>query len=166
MRAYCFSVDREANDIGAFRHAMEVLRMRIEPLVIFPEREIYHCNDRVMPFREGAAAIAAGAARKTELPVAIVPTAIRYRYLDDPTQSILQVLDDIERRILWRTQSHKPIVERLYAIAEAVITLKELEYLGSSRSGELTQRLRVLGEEILLQQESKHGRGREDARSR
>ncbi len=159
----CFSVDREANDIGAFRNAMEVLRMRTEPLVIFPEGEIYHCNDRVMPFREGAAAIAVGAARKTELPVAIVPTAIKYRYLDDPTQAVLQVLDDIERRILWRTQSHKPIVERLYAIAEAVITLKELEYLGSSRSGELTQRLRDLGEEILLQQESKHGRGREDA---
>ena len=121
----CFSVDREANDIGAFRNAIEVLRTRPEPLVIFPEGEIYHCNDRVTLFREGAAAIAVGAARKTELPVAIVPTAIKYRYLDDPTQAILSVVDDIERRILWRTQAHKPIVERLYAIAEAVIGLQD-----------------------------------------
>ena len=159
----CFSVDREANDIGAFRNAMEVLRTRIEPLVIFPEGEIYHCNDRVMPLREGAAAIAVGAARKTELPVAIVPTAIKYRYLDDPTPAILIVLDDIERRILWRTQTHKPIVERLYAIAEAVIGLKELEYLGNARSGLLSCRLRELGEEILQQQELRHGPRREDA---
>ena len=159
----CFSVDREANDIGAFRNAIEVLRTRTEPLVIFPEGEIYHCNDRVMPFREGAAAIAVGAARKTDLPVAIVPTAIKYRYLDDPTQAILRVLDDIERRILWRTQTHKPIVERLYAIAEAVIGLKELEYLGSPRSGDLSSRLRELGAEILQRQELRHGPRREDA---
>ena len=159
----CFSVDREANDIGAFRNAIEVLRTRPEPLVIFPEGEIYHCNDRVTLFREGAAAIAVGAARKTELPVAIVPTAIKYRYLDDPTQAILRVLDEIERRILWRTQAHKPIIERLYAIAEAVIGLKELEYLGSPRSGELSCRLRELGEEILQRHELRHGPRREDA---
>ena len=30
-------------------------------LVIFPEGEIYHCNERVTPFREGAAAIAVAA---------------------------------------------------------------------------------------------------------
>lgn len=157
----CFSVDREANDISAFRNAIDVLRERVEPLVIFPEGEIYHCNDRVMPFREGAAAIAVGAARKTDSPVAMVPTAIKYRYIDDPTQAILKVLDDIERRILWRKQSHKPVVERLYAIAEAVLGLKELEYLGSSRSGDIRTRLRELGEEILQRLESRHGQSRE-----
>lgn len=153
----CFSVDREANDIGAFRNAIEVLCQRPEPLVIFPEGEIYHCNDRVTPFREGAAAIALGAARKAERPVAIVPTAIKYRYLDDPTPHILQALDAIEKRILWRAQPKKPIVERLYAIAEAVLGLKELEYLGAVRTGNITARLHDLGEEILHRLEDKHG---------
>ncbi len=153
----CFSVDREANDIGAFRNAIQVLSTRKEPLVIFPEGEIYHCNDRVTPFREGAAAIALGAARKSDSPVAIVPTAIKYRYLDDPTPAILQVLDEIEQRILWRVQAHKPIVERLYAIAEAVMGLKELEYLGSAQTGALSTRLRALGEEILRRLETRHG---------
>lgn len=152
----CFSVDREANDIGAFRHAIDVLCHRPEPLVIFPEGEIYHCNDRVTPFREGAAAIALGAARKADRPVAIVPTAIKYRYLDDPTPHVLQTLDAIERRILWRAQPGKPIVERLYAIAEAVLGLKELEYLGSVRTGNLATRLHDLGEEILRRLEAKH----------
>ena len=159
----CFSVDREANDIGAFRNAIEVLRSRTEPLVIFPEGEIYHCNDRVTPFREGAAAIAVGASRKTDSPVAMVPTAIKYHYVDDPTPAILRVLEDIERRILWRAQSHKPIVVRLYAIAEAVLGLKELEYLGCTRTGDITKRLRDLGEEILLRLEARHGPRREDS---
>jgi 1-acyl-sn-glycerol-3-phosphate acyltransferase len=154
----CFSVDREANDIGAFRNAIDVLCSRPEPLVIFPEGEIYHCNDRVTPFREGAAAIALGAARKSTATVAIVPTGIKYRYLDDPTPHILEVLDQIEHRILWRAQRHKPIVERLYAIADAVLGLKELEYLGGSRTGNLTNRLHDLGEEILIRLESRHGK--------
>ncbi len=153
----CFSVDREANDIGAFRNAIEVLCHRPEPLVIFPEGEIYHCNDRVTPFREGAAAIALGAARKAERPIAIVPTAIKYRYLDDPTPHILQVLDAIEKRILWRAQTHRPIIERLYCIAEAVLGLKELEYLGNVRAGRLSTRLNELAEEILQRLEAKHG---------
>ncbi len=152
----CFSVDREANDIGAFRNAIEVLCRRPEPLVIFPEGEIYHCNDRVTPFREGAAAIALGAARKAECAVAIVPTAIKYRYLDDPTPHVLEVLTKIEQRILWRAQPHKPIIERLYAIAEAVLGLKELEYLGNARTGRLSTRLHDLGDEILKRLEAKH----------
>jgi 1-acyl-sn-glycerol-3-phosphate acyltransferase len=153
----CFSVDREANDIGAFRNAIDVLCKRQEPLVIFPEGEIYHCNDRVTPFREGAAAIALGAARKAEAEIAIVPTAIKYRYIDNPTPQILSVLNEIEKRILWRVQAHKPIVERLYAIAEAVLGLKELEYLGNVRVGNLTGRLRDLGEEILNRLDVRHG---------
>ena len=152
----CFSIDRDSNDIGAFRNAIDVLCQRPEPLVIFPEGEIYHCNDRVTPFREGAAAIALGAARKSERPVAIVPTAIKYRYIDDPTPHILRVLDAIEKRILWRAQPKKPIVERLYCIAEAVLGLKELEYLGSVRTGALTVRLHDLGDEILRRLEAKH----------
>ncbi len=152
----CFSVDREANDLGAFRNAIDVLCTKKEPLVIFPEGEIYHCNDRVTPFREGAAAIALAAARKSSQPVAVIPTAIKYRYLTDPMPQLLDVVSKIERRILWRAQPQKPIVERLYCIAEAVLGLKELEYLGTSQSGTVTTRLRSLGETILQRLELMH----------
>ncbi len=40
----CFSVDREANDIGTFRIATKILQENLEPLVLFPEGEIYHSN--------------------------------------------------------------------------------------------------------------------------
>lgn len=53
----CFSVDREGTDMPAFRHAVAILKEKINPLVIFPEGEVYHINERVTPFREGPAAI-------------------------------------------------------------------------------------------------------------
>ena len=74
-----FSVDREGNDVSAFRQAVDVLRSAPNPLVIFPEGDVYHINDRIVPFREGPAAIALSAARRASRPVVIVPCAIKYR---------------------------------------------------------------------------------------
>ena len=53
-----FSIDREGTDLSAIRQAREVLQGSKNPLFIFPEGDVYHCNDRITPFREGAAAIA------------------------------------------------------------------------------------------------------------
>ena len=39
---------------------------RPEPLVVFPEGEMYHLGDQITPFHEGAAAMAIAAARKTD----------------------------------------------------------------------------------------------------
>lgn len=153
----CFSIDREANDLTALRNAIEVLRTRPEPLVIFPEGEIYHCNDCVTPFREGAAAIALAAARKSDQSVTIVPTAVKYRYLDDPTPDILRVLDELEDRILWRPTPNEPMVRRIYRLGEAVLGLKELEYLGAAQSGTLPERICNLAEQILGRIEQRHG---------
>ena len=74
----CFSVDREGTDRNAFRQAVDVLAQRMNPLVIFPEGEVYHLNDRVTPFREGPAVIAQAAARRAERTVCCIPCAIRY----------------------------------------------------------------------------------------
>src|SRR5688500_17660102 len=48
----CFSVDREGTDLRAFRQAVEILQEGRNPLVVFPEGEMYHSGDRVTPFRE------------------------------------------------------------------------------------------------------------------
>ncbi len=72
----CFSVDREGTDFHALRKAREVLQSEPYPLVIFPEGEVYHINDRITPFREGPAAIALLAARKADRPIVCVPCAL------------------------------------------------------------------------------------------
>jgi hypothetical protein len=150
----CFSIDRESNDLTAFRDAVAILTSRPEPLVIFPEGDIYHCNDRVTPFREGAAAIAIAAARRSERAAVVIPTAIRYRCVDDPTPHIEQTLSLLEQRILWRPRPGLSIVERIRAIGEAVLGLKELEFYGYSLQGSLPERISRLTEFILSKLEA------------
>src|SRR5215475_3166259 len=42
QRHGCFSINREAADLAAFKTAVEILRAAKEPLVVFPEGDIYH----------------------------------------------------------------------------------------------------------------------------
>ena len=97
----CFSVDREATDLRAFRQAVEVLETRPEPLVVFPEGEVYHCNARVRPFRDGAAAIALSACKRGRRPIACVPCGIWYEYIDSPEPALLKLMDDLEQEMFW-----------------------------------------------------------------
>lgn len=152
----CCSIDREANDITAFRQAVNLLKSRDEPVVIFPEGDIYHCNDRLTPFRDGAAGIAIAAASRSSRPVVILPTAIRYTCADDPTEAILEVLDRIEHRLLWRRKPQKSIVDRIRDIGDAVLTLKEREFYGYSLKGELPQRINRLIDFLLERLELLH----------
>ena len=153
----CFSVDREANDIGAFRQAVSILEQKREPLVIFPEGEIYHCNDRVTPFREGAAAIAIAAARKAKRKIVCIPCALRYRYTQDPTDSLLALMTELERSIFWRAQDHLSLDKRIYRFAEALLAVKELEYYQRTENGPLPERIASLGSFILEGVEREHG---------
>lgn len=101
----CFSVDREGTDLRSFRTAVEILCSQRHPLVIFPEGEMYHTNDRVMPFHEGAAALLLSAAKKVDRPVACLPCAVRYEYVEDPTDELLELMDQLEQRFFWRPDS-------------------------------------------------------------
>lgn len=152
----CFSVDREANDIGAFRLATGILQQKREPLVIFPEGEIYHCNERITPFREGAAAIAVAAARKADRPIVCIPCAIMYRYIDDPTEHLLETMGELEESIFWRRQTDRTLEQRISDFAEALLAVKELEYFRETKSGSMPDRIRDLGEHILDKVEARH----------
>ncbi|TWT84363.1 Acyltransferase [Planctomycetes bacterium CA13] len=153
----CFSVDREANDIGAFRLATGILQDKKQPLVLFPEGEIYHCNDRVTPFRDGASAIAVAAARKAKRKIVCIPCAITYRYDEDPTEQLTETMGQLEESILWRRRTGRPLDERIYHFAETLLAVKELEYFEQAGSGPLPDRIRILGDHILSQVESRHG---------
>ncbi len=145
----CFSVDREGTDLRAFRQAVEILKSRRNPLVVFPEGEVYHVNRRVTPFREGPAAMALLAARKGDRPVVCVPCSIVYTYVEDPMPDLLRLMDNLERAILWRPQRDATLQQRIYRLAQGVLALKELEYLGVTGEGSLPERLARLIEGIL-----------------
>jgi 1-acyl-sn-glycerol-3-phosphate acyltransferase len=145
----CFSIDREGTDLRAFRQAIEVLEQSKFPLVIFPEGEVYHINERITPFREGAAAVALSSARRAKKPVLCVPCGIKYEYLDDPTDNLLELMDRLEQEILWRPRRDLPLHQRIYRFAEGTMALKELEYLGRTSSGPLPERTDALARHIL-----------------
>lgn len=145
----CFSVDREGTDLKAFRQATKVIGEGHNPLVIFPEGEVYHTNERITPFRDGAAAAAIAAARRSDKPVVCIPCGIHYKYLDDPTEQLVDLMDELEQRIFWRPRSDLPLHERIYRFAEGAMALKELEYFGGTRSGDLPTRTEDLAQHIL-----------------
>ncbi len=145
----CFSVDREGADKEAFRTAVEIVREKREPLVVFPEGEVYHQNDRVTPFREGAAAIALSAAKKATREIVAIPCAIRYHYVDDPMPQMLDLMNRLEEKVLWRPRPDLPLPQRIYRFAEAVLALKEIEHIGQTQEGTLPLRTTMLADHIL-----------------
>ena len=159
----CFSVDREGSDMRAFRQALDVLQNRPNPLVIFPEGEVYHVSGRVTPFREGPAAMALLAARKGSRPVVCIPCGIRYHYLQDPTPELLDLMDDLERAILWRPRPDLELKQRIYHFAEGALALKEIEHLGHTFSGELPDRVSNLVDFIISRLEARYGLDRAEA---
>lgn len=145
----CFSIDREGTDLQAFRQAVEVLQAGKHPLVIFPEGEVYHTNERITPFREGAAAAAISASRKAKRPVHCVPCGIKYKYLTDPSDNLLQLMDRLEQHIFWRPRAELPLHQRIYRFAEGMMAIKEVEYLDRTSAGPLSERTNALADHIL-----------------
>lgn len=152
----CFSVDRAGSDLRAFKRGVSILQESPHPLVIFPEGEVYHLNDALTPFRDGAAMIALRAARRADRPLYCVPCAIKYTYVEDPTPALLELMAELERRAHWRPRPERPLVERVLLFATGQLALKEIEYLGRPQDGTTRERLRHLREHILVGLETQY----------
>lgn len=156
QRHGCFSIDREGNDLQAFKQAVAILESSLFPLVVFPEGDIYHTNDRVTPFREGAAAMGLTAARRAKRRIVAVPCALKCWYVDDPTPALFQLMEKLEAQLHWRPRRDRSLPERIYRFADGLITLKELEYRGRPQVGSVQQRTASLVEWILHNLEQHH----------
>jgi Acyltransferase len=157
QRCGCFSVDREGTDLQALKTAVDIMQNRPHPLVIFPEGDVYHTNDRVTPFRDGAAAMALMAARKAERPIVIIPVAIKRWYIEDPTPSMLDTASQLESRLYWRPLHHMQLVDRILRIADGLLSLKELEYFNCTANGSLPDRIQRLASSVLSDCEQRYG---------
>ncbi len=153
QRLGCFSVDRESTDRKAFKQALRVLQEEPHPLVIFPEGDIYHTTDHVTRFREGAAAIAMAAAKRSKRPIVAMPCGVKFWYVEDPTPELEAAAIELEERVLLRPLQTAPLRERIHRLAESVLALKELDYLGRTREGRLRERIPFLIEAVLAQLE-------------
>ena len=155
-----FSVYREGVDRQAIDTAVEVLVEGKRPLVIFPEGAISRHNDQLMTLIAGTSFIARTAAKRREkqgLPaeVAVHPIAIRYFFQGDLEKAVVPVLEEIESHFAWYPQEHKSLVERIRQIGQALLSLKEIEYVGWARTGDFYERADNLIEDVLAKLESR-----------
>lgn len=159
-RCGVFPIDREGSALAALKAAREVLSSSPYPMVVFPEGEIYHTNDRLTPLREGTAAMALSAqkALKEEAPVYIVPVALKYRYTDPAhaLKAMAKQLDELEGRFTWSAHPEDPLAKRIYRFGSGLLALKEVEFLGAPSSGEVPDRVRTLRDHLLEKLEATH----------
>jgi 1-acyl-sn-glycerol-3-phosphate acyltransferase len=145
-RCGAFSVHREALDREALKTATRILAAGGRPLVVFPEGVVTRLNDRVCTLLDGPAFIARAAARQRAQTtpagrVVVHPVALKYYFRGDPHAAAERILEDLERRLTWRSQRHRPLVERVYLVSRAVMALKEIELFGSTQEGTLPRRI-------------------------
>ncbi|MEW4490170.1 1-acyl-sn-glycerol-3-phosphate acyltransferase [Thalassoglobus sp. JC818] len=157
QRHGCFSINREGTDTKAIKQAISILSEDQHALTVFSEGDIYHSNDRVMPFREGAAAIALKAAKRSGRPIHVYPCGMKCFYTQDPTDELVGMMNQLEERIRWRPRPDLPLLDRIYRFGHGFLSSKEIEYLGESGTGDLPARLRFLAENILEKVRSAHG---------
>lgn len=156
QRHGCFSINREGTDTKAIRQAISILSADRHALTIFSEGDIYHSNDRLMPFREGAAAMALKAQKNSGRPIHVYPCVMKCFYTKDPLPELCEMMSRLEHRIRWRPRPDLRLLDRIYRFGRGFLASKEIEYMGQAQPGELPERLARLAEFVLNDVRSAH----------
>jgi 1-acyl-sn-glycerol-3-phosphate acyltransferase len=166
-RLGAFSIHRWGMDREALKAAIGDVAAAERPLVLFPEGIITRTNDRLNTLLDGTAFIARSAAKqraKKQPPgqVVVHPVAIKYFFQGDPEAATGPVLDAIEHRLSWQRQDHLPLRPRIAKVGEALLTLKELEFLGAPQTGTTAERRERLMDRLLRPLEEEWVAGRRE----
>lgn len=155
-----FSVDRDGPDLSAIKTAISLLESGVDPLVMFPEGEIYHHHRRLDPLNEGVASILLKVAgRIAEGKKAyLVPVGLRFFHDPAVEATFVDRLSRLEDRIGWTPKPKMPVDERIHRLGSGILALKETEYLGYAGAGDIQSRLSHLCETLLGRVESRYPR--------
>ena len=161
QRAGIFSIDREGSDLRSIKEALKILFEGRFPLVMFPEGEIYHLNQRLTPLNEGAATLGLRAAKRIRADgrangALIVPTALRFQYTPEIAKTFGPRLARLETHIGWPPQASMDLVPRIYKFGDAILSLKEIELLNTRLEGTLHARLARLRETLVAEEEQRY----------
>lgn len=153
-----FSVDRDGPDLSAIKTAIGLLEKAEQPLVIFPEGEIYHHHRRIDPLNEGAASILLKAVKRLKdgKQAYLVPIGISFYHNAEVEQTFTERLSNLEDRIGWTPKPDMDVVERVVRLATGVLALKETEFMGVACTGEIKDRLTQLCENLLTDVEGRY----------
>ncbi|WP_035603411.1 1-acyl-sn-glycerol-3-phosphate acyltransferase [Haloferula sp. BvORR071] len=155
-----FSVDRDGPDLSAIKTAITLLENSSDPLVIYPEGEIYHHHERLDPLHEGVASILlkAAARLKEGKEAWLIPVGIRFHHDPGVEKTFSERLSRLEDRIGWMPKPKMPLDERIVRLGTGLLGLREMEYLGEAGRGSIQERLAAICEKLLTDAESRQGR--------
>ena len=155
-----FSVDRDGPDLSAIKTAITLLETGADPLVIFPEGEIYHHHRRLDPLNEGVASILLKVAARLPAKKSAFLVPVGLRFFHDPAveSTFRERLSRLEDRIGWTPKPLMPVDERILRLGTGILALKETEYLGYSGTGSVHERLFHLCESLLTLVEARYPR--------
>jgi 1-acyl-sn-glycerol-3-phosphate acyltransferase len=155
-----FSVDRDGPDLSAIKTAITLLENSSDPLVIYPEGEIYHHHERLDPLHEGVASILLKAATRLKdgKEAFLVPVGIRFRHDPAVETTFRDRLSRLEDRIGWTPRPGMALDDRILRLGTGLLGLKETEHTGEAGRGLIQERLCVFCETLLAAAESRHGR--------
>jgi 1-acyl-sn-glycerol-3-phosphate acyltransferase len=167
-RAGAFSIYREGVDRESLRVSIDLLAQADRPLVIFPEGVVSRANDRLGTLLEGVAFIARSAARHRAKVnpahrVVVHPVFLRYSLLGDLRTLVEPALAALEKRLSWPARPELPLRLRICRIGEALLSLKEIEFLGQPQAGSVGERLGRLIERLLGPLEAEWLKGQRDS---
>ncbi len=163
-RLGAFSIYREGLDRQALDVSMEILAETSRPLLIFAEGIVSRANDRLNVLQDGIGMIVKGALKRRMASgrpggVAVHAVAIRYFFNGDTMKAVLPVLESIEARLTWLPRPELSVEDRVRRIGAALLTLKELEYLGAPQGGTLPERIERVIDAMLVPLESEWIKG-------
>jgi len=129
-----FSVDREILDSKAIQQVVKTLVDGEYAMTIFPEGEVYHQNDKVVPFQEGAIYMALTAQKKLAKlhpghSIYIVPVSIKVSHDHDQRPAISALLAELAAGAGTTLDREKEPVAELEGIASALV-LREVKKAG------------------------------------
>lgn len=150
------SIYREGTDRDFIREITRILEAAERPIVLFPEGTFFRTNDRLGPLQDGVSFMARRAAKKGVRPVVIHPVAIKFWFTEDPRAAIERRLCAFEQKCHMHPKRGKDFVERLKWVGAALLTVKEMEILGSPQSGSLDERRLKLADHLCRQFEQKY----------
>jgi hypothetical protein len=151
-RLGAFSVYREGMDSASIKEAISILRDARGPLIVFPEGIVTRANEQLQRLNDGVAFMARSAARQAEKSgrkIVIHPVALRYAYGGDILTTADAVLKGIETRLTWPDKSSASLKDRIFAVGEALMAMKEMQYLKAPQTGTLQERRNRLIDAIL-----------------
>jgi len=148
-----FSLFREGPDRQSLEMAIEILANATRPLILFPEGTTNRTNDVLQPLLDGVSFVARTAAKRRQKEsggrVIVHPVGIKYLFKGDIHAWGDKAASELEERLGWRPRREVDLIDRVEALAEAMLATRETLYMGKAQTGPLGDRRNSLVEHLL-----------------